>query len=511
MVSNLPWLENDQTLYSWCARVHAANGASGALATSRELFGAPYAALCHDFPSRLAYLTSHFPEAELGEVELALRHTLLGYFLVLMPRRAAYCLLASVIKGSVPSIKMRLGITASRVGGHHPLKGCDACIIEDLNRVGFAYWHIEHQFPSVMACTSHKRPLFIAWDPVTPVHRRGWLLPVGGLGWERIDVPVRDDHQLHQLHRLAEFSTKFASCAPATFDAKQLAKCYQLGLRSHGFVTAMGSLRLKTLVDEMRIRYTGLEDLMGFEALKAVTPDWPGLLGSVARTVPRRVHPLKHLLMIALVFDSWKDFLVSYEAAGSQSEEAVEPEVAPSPADPMEKLVQLLKRDGMSVSAAARELGITTTTATQIARRAGIHFTLRRKLLKGPRLQQIRRLLRRGWPSKRVSKATGTSVVSINRLLAADPDLKQAWQTAAFLARRKVVRNSFLTLVQRCPNATVKELRRVRGGDYTWLYRHDREWLRSAIPALWTKWTRPATRQKCGSGLSGIRARDAAD
>ena len=484
MLANLPWLENDQTLYSWCAHAHAMNGASDARTTSRALFDAPYAALCHDFPSRLSYLATHFPDAGFGEVELALRHTLLGYFLILQPRVVAYRLLALVTDGSLPSIKMRLGITASRVGGHHPLKGCDACVVEDTNRVGVAYWHIGHQFPSSMVCTRHKQPLFIAWDPVTPVHRRRWLLPVGGFGWERLEVPVRDDRQLQQLYRLAEFSLKFASCAPATFDVSQLARCYQHGLRNHGFVTVMGSLRLKTLVNEMRSRYSGLEDLAGFEALKSVTTDWPGLIGSAARTAPRRVHPLKHLLMIALVFDTWKDFLVSYEEVGSREMEIPQSAAALDTADPTAELVRLVG-SGLSISAAAREIGITATTATQIARRAGIRFTQRRKVLKGPHLRQIERLLRRGWPSKHVSEAMGRSVVSINRLLAADPDLKQAWQTAAFLARRKISRKALLTAIQRHPGATVKELREARYRDYTWLYRHDREWLRTAIPALW--------------------------
>lgn len=484
LLLNLPTLERNQTLYSWCAQVHAMSGAPDARTTSRALFGIPYAALCHDFPSRLSYLATHFPDAGFGEVELALRHTLLGYFLVLQPRAVAYRLLALVTDGSLPSIKMRLGITASQVGGHHPLKGCDACIVEDTNRIGFAYWHIEHQVPSTMVCTRHRRPLFIAWDPVTPVHRRRWLLPVGGLGWERIEVPVRDDAHLRQLCRLAEFSAKFASCAPATFDVVQLARCYQKGLRDHGFVTAMGSLRLKALVKEMRARYLGLEDLAGFEALKSVTTDWPGLIGSAARTAPRRVHPLKHLLMIALVFDTWRDFLVSYEEVGSREMETPPSAAARDTADPAADLVWLVG-GGLSISAAARELGITATTATQIARRAGIRFTQRRKVLKGPRLQQIERLLRRGWPSKRVSEATGTSVVSINRLLAVDPDLKQARQTTAFLARRKISRNALLEAIRRHPGATIKELRRTRYADYTWLYRHDREWLRATIPSLW--------------------------
>lgn len=487
MVPNLPWLENDQTLYGWCAHVHAMNGVADALSTSRQLFGAPYAALCHDFPSRLSYLTAHYPQARFDEVELALRHTLLGYFLALQPRDVSEDLLAAVVRGSLPSIKMRLGITASRVGGHHPLKGCDTCILEDAARLGFVYWHVEHQLPSVMVCRRHTRPLFIAWDPVTPVHRRGWLLPLGGLGWERIEIPVRDDRQLDQLYRLANFSAKFASCAPSTFDACRLARCYQRGLREHGFVTTNGSLRLKTLVNEMRTRYRGLEDIVGFEALRSVTPDWPGLVGAIARTSPRRVHPLKHLLMIALVYDTWEEFLRSYDASGLDdvAAEGAEPYRKTKPFDPAEDLVQLVKCKGISISAAARRLGIATTTATQMAKRAGVEFTPRPKVMTGAHVQRIKRLLRKGWPSRRVSEVTGTSVVSINRLLAADSDLKQVWQTTAFLARRKSAREAFLTAAGRCHEATIRELRQIRGSDYSWLYRHDRDWLRLAIPALW--------------------------
>ena len=485
MLSNLPLLECNQTLYSWCAQVHSLNGGSDARVTSRKLFGAPYAALCHDFPSGLKHLTVHYPEAKFGETELALRHTLLGYFLTLQSSHVAHGLLAGVIDGSLPSIKMRLGITASRVGGHHPLKGCDSCVVEDTNRAGFAYWHLEHQFPSAMACTRHARPLFIAWDPVTPVHRREWLLPSGRSACERIEVPIRDDRQLLQLCRLADFSTKLASCAPAAFDPERLAKCYQRGLRNDGYVTASGSLRLKTLVGEMRDRFQGLEDVAGFEALRSVTSDWPGLVGSVARTSPRRAHPLKHLLMVALIYDTWRDFLLSYERTAFPDEEAAKPVPSTLPRDPTAELIRLINRDGMSISAAARELGIATTTATQLARRAGVQFTQRRKVLKGRRLRQVERLLRRGWPSRQVSEATDVSVVSVNRLLAADFDLKQAWQTTEFLSRRRIARKALLSAIGRCQGGTVNELRRIPGSDYMWLYRRDREWLRSALPALW--------------------------
>lgn len=138
---------------------------------------------------------------------------------------------------------MWLGITASRVGGHHPLKACSECVRLDLDADGFAYWHIEHQYPSTTACARHTRPLFIAWDSVTPVHRRGWSLPTGGLPWERIETPVRDDRQLHQLIWFAEFSARWPASEPATFDPRRLAMCHQRGLRDRG-LAAVGALAI---------------------------------------------------------------------------------------------------------------------------------------------------------------------------------------------------------------------------------------------------------------------------
>lgn len=487
VVTNLPQLLANQTLYSWCAHVHAMNAGRNAIATSSDLFDAPYAAQCHDFPYRLRRLVAKYPLAHFDEKDLALKHTLLGYFLALQPRPKAQGLLRAVTGNGLPSIKMRLGITASRVGGHHPLKGCATCISEDLDNLGHAYWHLEHQWPSSMACALHQRPLFIAWDPVTPVHRRDWLLPIGGPAWSRIEIPIRDDRQLDRLLKLSSYSQRLARSRPAGFDPHRLARCYQAGLRRRGFATASGSLRLKTLIEETRQHYRGIENIPGFEALASVTPDWPGLVGAVARSSPRYAHPLKHLLVIALIFDTWEQFLEHYKLSGEPVDSpANQPDERQLREEGLTRgVVRLVESRGLSLSAAARKLGIATTTATQIAKRQGISFTPRPKELNAAKVRQIEQLLRKGLPSRQVAELTHMSVVTINRLLAANADLKQAREMAAFLIRRKQARRAFQLAAQRCNGVTVSQLRRVQSSNYMWLYRHDREWLRAMIPALW--------------------------
>ncbi len=144
----LPALAGQETLYSWCAAVHRRSVSGSVTETSRRLFGSHTAALLHDFPARLGELTQRTEGQIGGPRELAIKHTLLGYFLPFCDAGVAETHLARVSAGSVPDIKMRLGIPASGIGGYHPLRCCKECIEADLRDIGRPTWRICHQAPS---------------------------------------------------------------------------------------------------------------------------------------------------------------------------------------------------------------------------------------------------------------------------------------------------------------------------------------------------------------------------
>ena len=484
MLRNLPPLAHDQTLYSWCGHAHLWNGL-GATSLSRELFVSPYAALLHDFPAYLGNLEQS-TKAQLGTPEeLALRHTLLGYFLPLVEPELAAIVLRRVHDGAMPEIKMKLGITASRVGGHHPLKGCFACFDEDESIKGFAYWHVSHQFPSVAVCDRHHCPLSIAWDPVTPVHRRDWLLPRCGLKREWIEVPIDSDLQMERLLSLATLSVHFSQLAPGALDSARLAQTYQTALRDIRLVTAHGSLRLKALIERTRFHYRGVETVPGFEVLQSVTPDWPGLTGTLARQRPKHGHPLKHLLLIAMLFDSWDDFISTYDAHKLPAS-AVPQATHESRDETIEQIFHsLVMEQGLSIRAASIRVGISVTTGVQWARKRGVQYLTRTQTFSDDKKAKSRKLIRRGLDISAVANAVGVSRISINRLRAAEPELGEAWTLARFLKKRRQVRSQFTQLIHKHPTATVNELRQFPGNPYTWLYRHDRDWLRCQIPSLW--------------------------
>jgi AraC-like DNA-binding protein len=477
LLSNVPLLREDQTLYSWCGQAHDWSGGASATETSKALFGRPYAALCHDFPAHLDHLTAVAFDDRVDVSALALRHTLLGYFLTAAPPRLSQRILAAVSTSSLPSIKMTLGIAASRVGGHHPLKACSDCVTDDLEEGGTAYWRVEHQLPSVLVCQQHARPLFVAWDPVTPVHRRHWLHPADCSKWTRIDLRVSTDEQLRLLMRLADMSAKWLAVPPGSFNAVRLAECYRSRLRDRALATATGRLRVGLLADEIQKSCCCLQDLCDLEPLRGYTPAWAASVTAICRRRPRTAHPFKHLLVITLLFDSWEEFVRAYHAS-TTTPKSTDPDTAGPEDQPLGgRLRALVSERGLSVSAAARELGVTTNTALCIAQREGIPCTRKPKKLRGTRLRSVRRMLANGRSLQSISRRTGFAPVTLNRLLRGDVALAEARRAKLFEVQRDRARAAFLSVLRRHPGAGIKQVRSFPGNRYSWLYRHDRSWL----------------------------------
>lgn len=485
---NLPLLLPDQLLYDWCGRVHRWNGNTDVRDTSRQLFAAPYAALQHDFPAHLGELASRTNGTLASTADLALRHTLLGYYLPFLPSESARELLAGAIHGATPHLKFQLGLPASRLGADHPLKGCNDCFAEDEAGENLPYWRLWHQFPSALVCARHRRGLVVAVDSKTPVHRRDWILPRSGpqRTWTELAVP---EGKMDILVKLASFSDEVARLAPGALDGETLAMAYQSSLMDKSFLTSAGNLRIDALVPFVREYFHGLEELPGLHVLRSIRSEWPGLVGTLARKSPRPGHPLKHLLLMVLLFETWQDFLARYDRVSHDTPGWCEPRPssAPTPRDPrINTFVALINNRKLSVRAAAGELGVSVTTGVRWATLENIPFTRRTKTLDPKLLDRVRKLLRRGLPKTEVIAKSSISSVSLNRMISSEPHLRQQWLDACETITRAQNRKRFLALIRRHPGAPVKALRQMPGNGYDWLYRHDRQWLAEHLPSLWS-------------------------
>jgi len=484
---NLPTLFPDETLYSWAGFAHARNGVADVREFSRRLYGSPYTALLHDFPANLNTLDTKL-DGSLGSPRtLALRHTLLGYFLPALPSDSAEAILRRTLAGAYSDIKFKLGIPASRVGGYHPLKACSACMEEDEKDRGRAYWHVEHQLPSVLACAKHLVLLRWVNDEATPVHRRGWILPRMGLDREWIELPKVAQTQLGRLTHLARLSSAWAGLEPGSLDKRQLARTYQSAFRARGWVTSAGSLRLSRLVSAVRSHFEGLESLPGLTPLTSIRADWPGLVGSLARSSPRSGHPLKHLLLISMLFEEWGAFAQEYSQHGVAASPS-EPEKLAAIGQgetPIEEFRRLVQADATSITAAARQLGVSVSTGVRWAKLLGIQFTSRSKYITPELLESTRSLLRDGKEKDEICLASGISQVSLNRLISSEPTVAEQWRQAREDHARVENRARFVRAVADHQGWTLKQIRALPGSGYMWLYRNDRSWLLEHLPGLW--------------------------
>lgn len=486
-ISNLPILLPEETLYSWCGAVHMWNGNTSALQTSRQLFGSPYSALLHDFPSRLIQLGERTDSLLGSSRTLALRHTLLGYFLPWIGKEPGQEIINSIETGSAPHLKMQLGITASRVGGLHPLKGCLECFNEDEEQFGRAYWHLSQQCPSTMVCIKHRSPLHVVRHEKTPVHRRGWILPRSGLPKDWAPVDIASTNQLEILIRLAQFSAQAIQSSPASFTPERLAITYQLALEAKGILTKGGSLRGPQLDALVQATYDGLQGLRGFSALRTISGPAPNVAASLSRKRPRKGHPFKHLLVITMLFDRWEDFVCSY----GEAEKAIDSRTRIEPAgdslanqSDRDSFLRLMKEQGLSATAASQRIGVTTTTGVTWAKAHGLTVSSRPKNLNAHLLEQVRSLLATGTSKQEIRQTTGISEPSLNRLIASEPEVAQAWRCARFRATRDLHRKNFLALLQTHKGVPIKVVRQLPENGYAWLYRNDKPWLKESLPIL---------------------------
>jgi hypothetical protein len=416
----------------------------------------------------------------------------LGYFVPFLDVQRGEALLSGITAGSVPDLKMRLGIPASGVGGYHPLRCCKECIENDKRTLGWPIWHLAHQAPSALVCLWHKRPLVQTWHPISPVHRREWLLPNASKASDRYEISLPDEQALGLLFQLAELSEHVFGVEPGVWNPVTLSAVYRRWAHEHSAVTKAGSLRHSVLESELAPRFNQLRG--AFRALSPMPIDLQlgSMIGAVIRTTPKPIHPLKHLVLLIAMFGDVNTTRAALNLKEIDYASLNTAEASTSEDDPMvnqnaERLTIFLAsiEQGQSISTAAISAGVSTSTGVRWARQHGVVFTPRPKVMNATVLENIRDDLRRGLDRPVVAATHDVSVVSINRLLSTEHGLRDTWHNARHEAARISNRASLISLIRDQPTISSSQLRKTPGSGWTWLYRHDRAWLEATLPSLW--------------------------
>ncbi|WP_353506445.1 TniQ family protein [Variovorax sp. J31P207] len=166
----LPWIEDDETAYSFCSTTHRLSGSANGETTSLNLFGIRSGAWRHAQPHSLPRLPLPETDTPEGAFRWAARHTVAGLYIPFMTPSARHVATAAwTAREPTRSLNYRM---PGSFWPQHPLKWCPDCVSEDIARLGRPYWHVSHQLPTTWLCVQHRRALF--WVPTRYMR---WLLP----------------------------------------------------------------------------------------------------------------------------------------------------------------------------------------------------------------------------------------------------------------------------------------------------------------------------------------------
>lgn len=365
----LDWLP-DETFFSWVSRNHRLWGHDADWRTSQLLFGSRQAGIHHDLPNGLGIFSKRTAN-QLGTAgAIARERTLLGYYgRFLSPGDEQEAVLA-LSGNSVAHLKFRLGLLTSRFRANHPLKACTACMAADVQEHGWAYWHLDHQFPGVWWCNTHGLPLRESLLKSTGVDRFLWHLPcIDSLRELPPEICHPTEAMLTSLFSLARTTVDLvAGTSLCELEPDYLYRAYRVELTHRGWVTEGGSLRLSIIAANFLEYARQLRLIPELDALPATIQESTVQIGRLLRPMRSGTHPLRHMLIIDWLFGDADSFLRLYRALPQDSASAVDDkktDVVSTDEDDKfaeinAKLIQLMKIEGKSARATAQQLGVDT-------------------------------------------------------------------------------------------------------------------------------------------------------
>ncbi len=425
----------DETLHSVLSRYARLCGGH----SRKAAFAGDRAAISYTqnvaFPCRLDDLVRSLPPGtDLSVSKIISCHTVLPYYAPFLTDDQMQHARTSM-SGDGKWLMLKLGVNASRIEGVSRIRFCPACLNEDVDRVGAAYWHRVHQLPGVLVCPHHGDALRMV-DP-SWYSRNSWQLHLPD------DAEVQaHSHQVSAgleafpvLHQIALRSMQLLTLdlnplSPVAVQACLLHRAAALGLTQ----SKSQRLDLGRLAEHMAGVFNALPAAWEYSVLAESPAHLPATWVTKLLRKPRHTHhPLKYVVLaIALEVD----------------------------------LVWLSRSATLSMPTVTRALPISAGYSRP---------KFSDDLLEGLEglTAGVFKLALSGSEARQISAVLGVSQVFVYRTIRGVDGGSQAWREARFVSELHRRRTAF-EVEYGCLQAHQCK-------DYMWLYRCDRAWLSGYI------------------------------
>jgi hypothetical protein len=484
---HLNWLP-DETAYSLASRHHRLSGNLHANRTAKQLFGHARGGYPHDLPAGLGHLSAT-ADGNLGTAEsIALRHTVLPFFLSFASTQTREDALAAMTSASLGPLKARLGLPASQFGAMANLKACAQCMLADVQRYGVSYWHVSHQIPGVWICSDHQLCLAYSVSRRAGLGRFDWQLPTSS------DLEKIQPRSCASLDRLGQLSLASSGAyerglaGPKNED--DVRGTIVRGLSARHLASETGRLKSTSAASALADAFGTLSfcpDVAGINLQPSAL--YARLHSMIAD--PDRGHPLSLVVLLSYVFEGWPRFDVT-----TRSKLAVTSSQLPIQDGPVALSNRLASyiTSGLSVRAAACEAGVSIAAAQAALARAGHVLARRPSKLRGKTLERALHALWRGLDVHQVAKFTNVAELTIRRLVSTTVGLKAHREAILFSKQRQGARDAYTAALLTARSIPHTSARALAAKDHAWLYRNDRAWLVGTHQAVRTPQRRPSER-----------------
>lgn len=454
-----PPLEADEIPYSWLVTYCQLSGLPSARVLLEQLHIAHYQ-LASQFPGYVPFICDH---AHVSAHEVIHEHTILPVFQPFLHPKTYSSALANLATGRASNLHSRMSLVANRVNSGTVLRACHACIESDSETVGRAWWHLQHQLPGCSVCLKHSEPLC-----EVNVQRRALILP-SQINLQHNEVLMNVDVQLTRLvHDVWRSST-------ALLAYQHVTSRYRHRLVETGFASHIGAIRQDKLRHALRAYWaTSASPTVQQLLLDSSYPE------TLFRAKRAQFHPLKHLLLIGMLWHSWREFCEYKPCECVTPERAGDNVVNEGETDA--DIIRLLQQ-GKSLRAVSKQCKRSVIYVKKLALQNNIPVKTRAKRIFGADIALIVGLLKGSVKTQQIANEVDYSVGAIEQVLSQYPDLVEQRHQMRFNAQCHKHQNCILQALAEHPEYHRSDFQRECRASYSWLFKHDKEWLYSVMPA----------------------------
>ncbi len=493
MLEHLPDPYPDELLYSVWARysdhVHYSNKQD----VFQELFGYINGNATVDLPCHLKYFFDNLPIGHSYTLDMLIdRHTLLPFYGPFLSQERYRGLREQMITGDAKAMHSRVGMVRSDIPFPLWLRYCPVCAEKDKDEFGECYWHRLHQAPGVEVCPVHRvflenstiqaRTKFTSKEFFSA--ERGIQSPTSRSAESSPFLQVLLNVALEALYLLEHQCT--------SQDTLFFRQQYYALFAQHGFLSLGGHVRTIELVDAFKKYYP--QELLNFlhcEIQKTrLDTSWLSVLTHRANHAQ---HPLRHILAIHFLGSTVETFFRAPMTLPKPFGDGPWPCLNPVCEHYQQKHIRICQMSEHNEK--RRPLGRFACECGFTYCRSGPDTSdddafRRDRVLSYGRTWETK--LRELWFDQainleEIARRLGVVLSSVNlqakKLQLPVPRSSLHPSRSGIPQKRRATkdvswyRTQWLALIKEYPESKTGTLRYKSGGVYTWLKRHDEEWL----------------------------------